>query len=64
MDSALEEVEFLARSPNRITVLDTLTEGPIERYDLEEITGVTRAKLGRILDDFEERGWIIEDDRQ
>lgn len=64
MDSALEEIEFLARSPNRVTVLEALTEGPIERYELEETTGVTRATLGRILDDFEERGWVIEDDRQ
>jgi len=60
----LEEIEFLARSPNRVTVLDTLTDGPIERYDLEEMTGVTRATLGRILDDFEERGWILETDRE
>lgn len=64
MESALEEIEFLARSPNRVTVLDALTEGPIGRYDLEETTGVTRATLGRILDDFEERGWVLEDDRQ
>lgn len=64
MDSALEEIEFLARSPNRVSVLDALTGGLIGRYDLEEKTGVTRATLGRILDDFEERGWIIEDDRR
>lgn len=60
----LAEIEFLARSPNRVTVLEALTDGPIERYDIEETTGVTRATLGRILDDFEERGWVIENDRQ
>lgn len=60
----LEEVEFLARSPNRIDVLDALTDGPRERYDLEESTGVSRATLGRILEDFEERGWVVEDDRR
>lgn len=64
LDRPLEEIEFLARSPNRVTVLETLTEGPIERYDLEERTGVTRATLGRVLDDFVERGWVVEDDRE
>ncbi|WP_254531278.1 helix-turn-helix transcriptional regulator [Natrinema gelatinilyticum] len=60
----LEEIEFLARSPNRVTVLDALTRGPIGRYELEDSIGVTRATLGRVLEDFEERGWVREDDRQ
>jgi predicted transcriptional regulator len=60
----LEEVEFLSRSPNRVTVLDALTAGPVGRYDLEEATGVSRATLGRILEDFEERGWVVEADRE
>ena len=64
LGAPLEEVEFLARSPNRVTVLDVLTRGPIGRYDLEDEAEVTRATLGRILDDFEERGWAVERDRQ
>lgn len=60
----LEEIEFLARSQNRVDVLDALTRGPIGRYDLEETVGVTRATLGRILEDFEERGWVTERDRE
>ena len=28
------------------------------------MTGVTRTTLGRILDDFEERGWMLETDRE
>lgn len=60
----LEELEFLARSPNRINVLDTLTGGTMGRYELEDAAGVTRATLGRILDDFEVRGWVIEEDRE
>jgi predicted transcriptional regulator len=59
----LEELEFLARSPNRIRVLETLTDGPIDRYKLEEDADVSRATLGRILDDFLERHWIVEDER-
>ena len=60
----LEEIEFLARSPNRVSVLDALTRGPMGRYEIEDATGVARATLGRILDDFEDRGWVREDDRQ
>ena len=63
-EAPLEVVEFLARSPNRVRVLDALTDGPIGRYDLEDAADVTRATLGRILDDFEERGWVVEDDRE
>lgn len=63
LEAPLEEIEFLARSPNRIGVLDALTEGPIERHELEEVTGVARATLGRILDDFGERGWTSETNR-
>lgn len=64
MNTALDEIEFLARSPNRIRVLDALTAEPIERYDIEDATGVSRATLGRILDDFEERGWVTREGRQ
>jgi hypothetical protein len=28
IDAPLAELEFLARSPNRVRVLDALTEGP------------------------------------
>ena len=63
-EGALAEIEFLARSSNRVTVLDALVDGPVGRYDLEEETGVSRATLGRILDDFTERGWVVEDDRR
>lgn len=62
--TALEEIEFLSRSPNRVAVLAALTDGPRERYDVEESTGVSRATLGRILEDFEERGWVREDQRE
>ena len=64
LGAPLEELEFLARSPNRIRVLDALTRGPVGRHTIEETTGVTRATLGRILDDFANRGWVWEDGRQ
>lgn len=64
VQSPLEEIEFLARSPNRVSVLGALRMGPVERYDIEETTGVSRATLARILDDFEARGWVRRDGRQ
>jgi predicted transcriptional regulator len=64
LGAPLEELEFLARSPNRIRVLDALTRGPIGRDNIEEIAEVSRATLGRILDDFETRGWVWEVNRQ
>lgn len=62
--SPLEEIEFLARSANRVRALDVLTAGPIERRDLEERTGISRPTVSRILDDFEERGWVTRDRRR
>ncbi|WP_254544305.1 helix-turn-helix transcriptional regulator [Halomarina pelagica] len=64
IQSSLEEIEFLARSPNRIRVLDTLTAEPMKRHEIEAGTGISRATLARILDDFEDRGWVIREGKQ
>ncbi|WP_435102202.1 helix-turn-helix transcriptional regulator [Halarchaeum sp. P4] len=58
MESALEEVEFLARSPNRVEVLRLLAEDRHTRTELAEATGASQATLGRILTDFQERAWV------
>ena len=57
MDSSLEDVEFLARSAHRVAVLDVLAEGPRDRGDLRAETGASDPTIGRILSDFDERGW-------
>jgi predicted transcriptional regulator len=41
MNSVLEEVEFLARSPYRFEVLRSLAEQPRDRRDLRESVGVS-----------------------
>ena len=64
MESALEEIEFLALSANRVEVLRLLSEGRRTRGDLAEETGASQATLGRILGDFEERSWIRREDGQ
>ncbi|WP_435335902.1 helix-turn-helix transcriptional regulator [Haloarchaeobius sp. TZWWS8] len=61
METALEEIEFLALSANRVTVLECLAEGPQSRSDLADATGASQATLGRILEDLEARSWIERD---
>jgi predicted transcriptional regulator len=58
MESALEEIEFLALSSNRVELLRLLAEAPRTRSDLAATTGASQATLGRILHDFEERSWV------
>lgn len=58
MESALAEIEFLALSSNRVTVLEALAEEPHTRGGLADVTGASQPTLGRILRDFEERRWI------
>lgn len=57
-ESILETIEFLARSKNRIAILDRLTIGRMERYEIEEATTIPRPTVSRILEDFDSRGWI------
>lgn len=64
MESALEEIEFLALSPNRVEALARLAERPRTRRELAEATGASQPTLGRILSDFEERSWIAREDGQ
>lgn len=64
MESALEEVEFLARSPNRVDVLRALAAERHSRNELAAATGASQATLGRILEDFDERSWIRREDGQ
>lgn len=58
VESPLEPVEYLVRSPHRVTVLDAIDERPRERHELRELTGVSRVTLSRMLAEFEDRSWI------
>ncbi len=58
MDAALSELEFLARSENRVRVLQLLATGCHTRGELGETTGASQATLGRILEDFSARSWV------
>jgi len=54
----LAELEFLARSPNRITVLEELSGGTLTRQELADDLSVSQPTLGRILEDLAERNWV------
>lgn len=54
----LEDLEFLARSEHRVTVLETLVEEPTSRAALRATTGASRSTIGRALRAFEDRNWI------
>lgn len=58
MGSAIEEIEFIARSTYRAQVLDALVETGRDRADLQLTTGAHASSIGRVLGAFEERGWI------
>lgn len=54
----LDDIAYLARSANRVTALERLAEGPTARQALHTDTGISQPTLGRLLDGFEERGWV------
>jgi len=54
---ALETTAYLARSENRVRLLDALREDSRMRRDLVDETGVSSATVGRVLTEFQSRGW-------
>jgi predicted transcriptional regulator len=58
LDPPLDDLAFLSRSNNRIAVLEALARDDQTRRELRDATGVSRPTLGRVLDGFEERGWV------
>lgn len=58
MDSPVDGIAFLARSGNRVRVLRTIAEETQTRQKLREDLSMSRTTLGRVLNEFEERGWI------
>jgi predicted transcriptional regulator len=61
MADPLDDAAYLTRSEHRVTVLDLLAEGPRDRTALTEATGVSRVTMGRMLGEFEDRGWVRRD---
>lgn len=61
MNSALEEIEFLALSANRVEVLRVLSEASYTRHELEKRIDASQPTLGRIIRDLTDRQWIAYD---
>ncbi|MFC5970538.1 helix-turn-helix transcriptional regulator [Halomarina salina] len=61
MDTALEEIEFLARSENRVAVLRALDDAPATRRELGDRIDASQPTLGRVLNDLADRQWISYD---
>lgn len=56
--SAVEDIAFITRSDNRIDILTELDNSPSTPSELTDILEASRPTLGRVLSDFEDRGWI------
>lgn len=56
--TTLDDVEYLASSPNRVAVLEAMVSDSHTRAELRELTGISQPTLGRVLEGFESRGWI------
>lgn len=61
--AALDDIAFLARSASRVRVLEALASDPHDRAGLQATTGIPRATVGRIVTEFEARGWVEHDGR-
>lgn len=61
---AFEQLSFLARSPNRVSVLEALNRRPRSRNELLSLIDTSRPTLVRVLSDFESYGWIERTDSE
>lgn len=58
MESAFDDVRFLASSSNRTAVLSLLASGATSRDELADVVDASPVTLRRILGDLEDRSWI------
>lgn len=58
MDTALDDIAFLANSENRVAVLEELIEAPQSRDELRDHVDASRVTIARILRELEARNWI------
>lgn len=61
MDGALDDIRYLSDSQHRPVVMRMLVDGRCSRAELREATGASSATIGRIVQAFEERGWLVRD---
>lgn len=55
---ALEDLAYLARSRNRVSILESLAAEPLTRGELAERTSIASTTIGRILNELADREWV------
>ncbi len=58
MDTALDDIAFLANSDNRVAVFERLVDGSRDRNELTDQVDASRVTIARILRELEAREWI------
>jgi predicted transcriptional regulator len=58
MNTALDDIAFLANSDNRVAVFERLVDGSRDRDELTEQVDASRVTIARILRELEAREWI------
>lgn len=58
MVEPFQEISFLTRSQNRVTLLEILVEGTYTTQKLTEETGISDVTVKRAIDGFHQRGWV------
>lgn len=58
MDTALDDVAFLANSENRVAVFEHLVETPRSRGEVRDQADASRVTVARVLEELESREWI------
>ncbi|WP_416841084.1 helix-turn-helix transcriptional regulator [Haloferax sp. DFSO52] len=61
MAGVLDDIRFLADSDHRPVVMNVLAGGPHSRAELRGMTGASSATIGRIVQSFDDRGWLERD---
>lgn len=58
MDTALDDIAFLANSENRVAVFETLVDAPRSHGEVRDQVDASRVTITRILRELEARDWI------
>lgn len=61
MSDPLEEITFLARSANRVELMQTLSEDAYTRRELGDAVAASQPTIGRVLNDLRDRNWVASD---
>ncbi len=64
MNTAIDDIAFLANSNNRVAVFERLVDGSQHRDELVDHVDASRVTIARILREFEDREWVTRSGRQ